>query len=84
MYKKEIINQTVNFVKKELGSAEGGHDWFHIERVWRTAKIIAKNESVDPFIVELCALLHDIADAKFFDGDERVGPRKARQFFKKH
>ncbi len=82
MYKKEIINQTVNFVKKELASAEGGHDWFHIERVWRTAKIIAKNESADPFIVELGALLHDIADAKFFDGDETVGPRKARYFLK--
>lgn len=82
MNKMEIINQTVNFVKKELANAEGGHDWFHIERVWRTAKIIAKNESVDPFIVELGALLHDIADAKFFDGDETVGPRKARHFLK--
>ena len=73
MGKKEIINHTIRFVKKELTNAEGGHDWFHIDRVRRTAKTIAKNESVDPFIVELGALLHDIADAKFYDGDETVG-----------
>jgi uncharacterized protein len=80
MDKKEIINQTILFVKKELTNAEGGHDWFHIERVWRTAKTIAKNEPVDPFIIELGALLHDIADAKFYDGDETVGPKKAKLF----
>ena len=80
MDKKEIINQTIHFVKKELTNAEGGHDWFHIERVQRNAKTIAKNEFVDPFIVELGALLHDIADAKFYDGDETIGSKKARNF----
>ena len=82
MDKKEIIGHTIDFVKKELANAEGGHDWFHIERVWRTAKTIAKNESVDLFIVELGALLHDIADAKFYDGDETIGSKKARKFLK--
>ena len=82
MGKKEIINHTIRFVKKELTNAEGGHDWFHIDRVRRTAKTIAKNESVDPFIVELGALLHDIADAKFYDGDETVGAKKARIFLR--
>lgn len=80
MEKKEIINHTIDFVKKELANAEGGHDWFHIERVWRTATTIAKNESVDLFIVELGALLHDIADAKFHDGNETIGSKKARNF----
>jgi len=80
MNKKEVISLTIKFVKKELTNVEGGHDWFHIKRVWSTAKTIAKNESVDPFIVELGALLHDIADAKFYDGDETIGSKKARSF----
>jgi len=76
----EIINATVNFVKKTLIDAEGGHDWFHIERVWKTAKEIAKHEEVDGFVVELGALLHDIADSKFNHGDEEIGPAKASAF----
>src|SRR6185312_15240989 len=66
--------------KKELQGAEGGHDWWHIERVWRNAKLISRSEHVDIFIVELAALLHDIADAKFHNGDENIGPEKAKQF----
>ena len=80
MNRSEIINKTVQFVKSTLQDAEGGHDWFHIERVWKNANLIAKNENVDLFIIELGALLHDIADAKFHDGDETVGPEKARNF----
>ena len=80
MNKQEIINKTEAFVKKTLKNAEGGHDWFHILRVWNNAKLIAKYENVDIFIVELGALLHDIADAKFYNGDETVGPKVAREF----
>lgn len=83
MNKIQVINQTVLFVKKTLQDAEGGHDWFHIERVWNNAKLIAKNENVDLFIIELGALLHDIADAKFYDGDESIGPKKASEFLKR-
>jgi len=75
-----IIQKTITYVKQELANAEGGHDWWHIERVWKTAKQIAKSERVDVLIVELGALLHDIADSKFNGGDETVGPRKAREF----
>jgi uncharacterized protein len=75
-----IINNTIAFVKTTLAGAEGGHDWFHIERVWQNSKLIAKSEDVDLLVVELGALLHDIADAKFFDGDESIGPKKARAF----
>jgi uncharacterized protein len=82
MNNSEIINKTIQFVKSTLQDAEGGHDWFHIERVWKNAKHIAENEDVDLFIVELGALLHDIADAKFYDGDESIGPIKAREFLK--
>ncbi len=80
MTNEEIINKTVAFVKTELAGAEGGHDWWHIQRVWNNAKLIAKDEDVDQLVVELGALLHDIADSKFNDGDEGVGPQKAREF----
>lgn len=75
-----LIANTIAFVKKELKNAEGGHDWFHIERVYKNSLLIASEENVDTTIVALGALLHDIADAKFHDGDETVGPMKARQF----
>lgn len=80
MENQEIIDKTVQFVKETLKDAEGGHDRRHIYRVWKTAKHIAKTEKVDMLIVELWALLHDIADAKFYDGDDTVGPRKAKEF----
>lgn len=74
------IEKTVKFVKSELQNAEGGHDWWHIERVWKNARTIAINEPVNLFVVELGALLHDIADHKFTGGDESVGVMKARIF----
>jgi uncharacterized protein len=82
MNTKEIISNTEAFVQSTLQGAEGGHDWFHILRVWNNAKLIAKNENVDLFIVELGALLHDIADSKFNNGDETIGPKIAREFLK--
>lgn len=80
MTHNSIIENTIAFVKETLKNAEGGHDWFHIQRVLSNAKLIAKTENVDDFIVSLGALLHDIADAKFYDGDETVGPKVAREF----
>lgn len=80
MKQEEIIKKTENFVKNALQDAEGGHDWFHIERVFKNAKRIAASEEVDNFVVALGALLHDIADSKFHDGDETVGPGLARRF----
>lgn len=80
MNHQKIIDQTVKFVKETLANAEGGHDWWHIYRVWQLAKKIAKTEKTTLLVVELAALLHDIADAKFNDGDESIGPKKAREF----
>lgn len=80
MSSQEIIHHTISFVKKTLKNAEGGHDWFHIERVYKNSLLIAKTEAVDVFIVSLGALLHDIADSKFYDGNETIGPRIAREF----
>jgi uncharacterized protein len=76
----EIIEKTVKFVKETLAEAEGGHDWWHIYRVWNNTKQIMKNEEADTLVVELGALLHDIADSKFHNGDEEVGPKVAREF----
>jgi uncharacterized protein len=80
MDKKLLVDKTRDYVKSTLEGAEGGHDWFHTERVTHNAKLIAKDEDVDLFIVELGALLHDIADAKFHNGDESIGPEKATAF----
>ena len=83
MSHEEIISKTEDFVKKTLYNAEGGHDWFHVERVFKNATKIASSEDVDTFVVALGALLHDIADSKFHNGDETVGPRIARKFLQK-
>ena len=80
MTSKDQITKTIAFVKEQLANAEGGHDWFHIERVYKNSLLISKNENVDVFIVQLGALLHDIADSKFHNGDETVGPKVAREF----
>lgn len=75
-----VIDNTILFVKQKLKDAEAGHDWFHIERVFKNALLIAQHEECDIEIVKLGALLHDIADSKFNDGDETIGPRIAREF----
>jgi len=80
--KKQILENTIAFVKETLKNAEGGHDWFHIQRVLKNARLIAKNEDVDDFVVSLGALLHDIADSKFHNGDEAIGPKVAEEFLK--
>lgn len=74
------IQTTVQFVKQQLANTEGGHDWFHIERVWKNAQLIAKTEGGNLEVIELAALLHDIADYKFHNGDETIGTRKAENF----
>lgn len=76
----QLIEATIAYVKQELADAEGGHDWWHIYRVWQSAKHIAATENVNMLVVELGALLHDIADSKFHGGDENIGPAKATAF----
>lgn len=80
MTDEQIIEKTKAFVRKILENAEGGHDWFHILRVYNNTCLIAKDEKVDRLVVSLGALLHDIADSKFNDGDESIGPKMAREF----
>ncbi len=75
-----LIDNTILFVKQQLENAEGGHDWFHIERVYKNALLIAEGVDCDLIVVKLGALLHDIADSKFHGGDETVAPKTARTF----
>ncbi len=80
MSSQELINSTIQFVKSQLQGAEAGHDWWHICRVWNLAKTIAEEEKASMLVVELGALLHDIADAKFHNGNDLLGQEKARRF----
>ncbi len=74
-----MIEEVIVHVKEALRDAEAGHDWFHIERVWRNALCIHEREGGNKLVIELAALLHDIADSKFHGGDDKIGPRKARE-----
>ncbi|MBO6830497.1 MAG: HD domain-containing protein [Muricauda sp.] len=76
----QLIQNTIAFVKRELSDAEGGHDWFHIQRVFNTSKLLLQHEEGDSLVVQLAALLHDIADPKFHNGDEQIGPQTAQDF----
>jgi uncharacterized protein len=80
MDKIQIIHKTEEFIKSKLTGEGSGHDWWHVYRVWKMAVQIAKHEQVDLFVVELGALLHDIADWKFNDGNEDIGPVLARKW----
>lgn len=73
------IDLTVAHIREVFSGEATGHDWWHIYRVWQLAKRIARDEGpVDLHIVELAALLHDIADWKFHGGDLMAGSRAAR------
>ena len=77
---KNHITLTINFVKEKLEGAEAGHDWFHIERVWKLSKKIAEKEGGNLEVIELSALLHDIADPKFHNGDETLALKISQNF----
>ncbi len=80
MKDETLIQKTISFVQEILKEAEGGHDWFHIQRVFLNAQYLAKHENVNGLVVSLSALLHDIADSKFNNGDETIGPKTASDF----
>jgi len=76
----EIVQRTAEHVRSLLSGEGSGHDWWHIHRVWNSARAIGRDEQVKMAVVELASLLHDIADWKFHHGDETEGPRKAREW----
>jgi len=79
MEKQEVINSIVVQLKNEFANESTGHDWFHIERVWKNAKQIAQHEGGDLFVIELAALLHDIADHKFFENADKLAESRIRE-----
>src|SRR5512133_258605 len=81
---EEIIRRVAVEVKEKLAQEGSGHDWWHAMRVWNMAKRIAEREGADVFVVELAAILHDIADWKDFDGDVTIGPAVAREILLRH
>src|SRR5579862_2736462 len=83
MNKDQIIQETYNYAKKTLDGQGNGHDFWHVFRVWKMAKEIAKKEKADMFTVELASLLHDISDWKFNGGDDKLGAKIAKDFLKK-
>ena len=84
MDNQKTINKVAKEVKRTLKDVGAGHDWWHVYRVWKIAKHIGKKESANMFVVELSALLHDIADWKFHKGDDTIGPKIARKILSKH
>ena len=83
MNKEEVIKRTADYIKSKLDGESSGHDWWHTYRVWKTAVNIGKKEDADLFVVQLAALLHDIADWKFHSGDDSIGPKLAREWLEK-
>jgi len=79
----EIIKKTEKYVEKTLKNDGTGHDWWHIHRVRKTSLELGQKEKANLFIVELAALLHDIADWKFFGGDDTKGAQTARKWLQK-
>jgi uncharacterized protein len=76
----ELLQRTEQFIRERLAGDSSGHDWWHIDRVRRNALHIAREERADLHVVELAALLHDVADWKFHGGDDTAGPRAAREW----
>ncbi len=79
-----FIEKTAAHVMALMSGEGSGHDWFHVERVTRTARLLAEREGADQDVVQLAALLHDVGDQKFHGGDETVGPRMAREWLESH
>jgi uncharacterized protein len=78
----ELVCRVAEHIKAKFASESSGHDWHHIHRVWKVARQIGAREAVNQEVVELGALVHDIADWKFHDGDDSVGPREAERLLK--
>jgi uncharacterized protein len=77
MKEEALILETAKHVENLFAGEGSGHDWWHIRRVWKTAQIIGEQEGANTTVVQLGALLHDIADWKFHDGNEEAGPQAA-------
>jgi uncharacterized protein len=83
MDNSDVIDYVVSELKREFADESTGHDWFHLERVWKNAKQIAATEGGDLFVIELAALLHDIADHKFVADADAEAKRRIQAMLSK-
>lgn len=83
MEEKQIIKKTEEYVRSRLQGEGSGHDWWHVHHVWKTAVLIGKEEQADLFVVQLAALLHDIADWKFHQGNDEIGLQLVKEWLEK-
>lgn len=83
MDEEAVLKQTEEYIKNKLAGEGSGHDWWHVYRVLKNAAHIGRQEDADLFVVQLAALLHDVSDWKFNEGDDDVGPRLAREWLEK-
>lgn len=79
---QSVIEKARNFAKGHFGDDSSGHDWWHVHRVWNTSIALADSEGADRTIVEIAALLHDVADWKLSEGGEEAGMKKIRNLLK--
>ncbi|MBV2191720.1 MAG: HD domain-containing protein [Azonexus sp.] len=80
---QNLVDRVAAHIKARFLAESSGHDWHHINRVWQLTRRIAAQEGADSQIAELGALVHDIADWKFHDGDDSVGPREAEALLRR-
>ncbi len=81
--RQTILAQARAYVREQLQSDASGHDWWHIERVVALAGRIAGDVGADPYVCELAALLHDVADYKIA-GDDAVGLARVSDWLEAH
>lgn len=81
-HESRLVARVAEHIKAKFLAETSGHDWHHINRVWRLARQIAEKEDANQEVAELGALVHDIADWKFHGGDDSVGPREAERLLK--
>lgn len=67
-----IIDAAVEYVQARMNEDSSGHDWYHVERVWKMTRRLAEHYEADRLVSELAALLHDLADEKLVEDPAAV------------
>ncbi|WP_188453905.1 HD domain-containing protein [Virgibacillus oceani] len=72
MEKEKQLKSIREYVKNIFQDDATGHDYFHMKRVAKVAKLIAEKENADSFVTEAAGLLHDVGDHKLFNNPSAV------------
>lgn len=68
---RQVVEKVEAIVHQRMHGQAAGHGMDHVLRVLTSARAIQTEAGGDLQVVELAALLHDVGDAKFYDGMER-------------